>query len=777
VTLVWLGAAWLLGVFLGKFIAWPPLFIAAGAAALLCGAAVLRRSRRLAWSLLYLGAVGLGAARLAAARPTLAANDIAVNNDGRSLAFRGVVDSYPDVRGTHTNLVVRVTAERDTSGWEPAAGHVLVRARSYPRFDYGDRVEVWGKPETPPVFPDFSYKDYLARKGIHSLVRYARVRKLGGGGGHLLFAFLYAIRARAQLVIARILPEPQAALLAGILLGLEAGIPRSLMGDFNATGTTHIVVISGFNITIIAGLLLAMGRRTLGRRWATHATVIGIILYTLLVGADAAVVRAAIMGVLYVVALHLGRQTEALVSLFVAAFVMTLLNPWTLWDMGFQLSFLATLSLVQFTPALQERFEAALSRLWPGSVPPQVMSLLNDALIVTLAAQIMTTPLIVAVFGRLSLVSLLTNFLILPVQPALMISGAVATIGGLLALPLGQLLAWFPWLTLTYTIRVVQWTARIPHASVDVGRFSAGWLLPYYGLLLGIPLIRERWPRQMGSRFAAAGRLLRSPRVVLSGLALGALFSWSAALNTSDGRLHMHVFDVGEGNAVFIATPSGGQVLVDGGPDPSRLLPRLGDNMPFWDRTIDWVIVTRWSAGHLAGLVPVLQRYSVDEVMLPASEGSGPTYEALRSAVEERHVPVVTARAGEQIDLGKGASLDVLSVLGERDSAVSILRVRWQRACFLLAEALDEAAESDVLRRYERLPCTVLVAGRNGSKHATSARFLQAVKPGLVIISVGAGNRFGHPASEVLRRVDEVGARLLRTDEVGSIEVTTDGQQ
>jgi competence protein ComEC len=776
-TLVWLGTAWLLGIYLGKFAPLPLPFLAAGAIALLGGAVVFRRNPRLAWMFLCAGTVGLGAARLTAARPILGANDIAVNNDGGPLAFRGVVDAYPDVRGSHTNLVLRVTEVRDSGDWRPESGRVLVRVNSYPPFDYGDRVEVWGKPETPPVFPDFSYKDYLARKGIYSLVHYARVRKLPGGGGHPLFAFLYAIRARAQGVIARILPEPQAGLLTGILLGLEAGIPRSLMGDFNATGTTHIIVISGFNITIIAGFLLALGRRTLGQRWATHATVTGIVLYTLLVGADAAVVRAAIMGVLYVAALHLGRRTEAFVSLFFAAFVMTLLNPWTLWDMGFQLSFLATLSLIRFTPALQVRFEGVLSRLWRGSVPPQVLALLNDALIVTLAAQIMTTPLIVSAFGRLSLVSLLTNFLILPVQPAVMISGAVATIGGLLALPLGRALAWFPWLTLTYTIRVVEWTARIPHASIDVGRFSAAWLLPYYGLLLGLPLARDRWPALIRSRFAPVSQLLHSPKVILSALALGALLSWSAAVNTSDGRLHLNVFDVGEGNAVFIVTPTGGQVLVDGGPDPSRLLPRLGRAMPFWDRTVEWVIVTRWSAGHLAGLVPVLHRYSVGGVVMPASGGSGSAYQALRSAIEERHVPVVTARAGERIDLGRGASLEVLSVAGENDGAVSVLRVRWNRACFLLSEALDEAAESEVLRRYEALPCTVLVAGRNGSRHASSERFLEAVHPSLVIIPVGANNRFGHPAPEVLQRVDRIGARLLRTDLAGSVEITTDGQQ
>jgi len=412
--LVYLGSAWLLGVYVGSLVRWPAYGLVAAACLPLGFAVAARRRPRIALAALCLALATLGAARLAAVRPTLAANDIATRNDGEPLAFRGTVAAYPDARGTYTNLNVQVTETRTGGGWEPATGHVLVRTAPYPAFDYGDRLEVWGKPETPPVFPDFSYKDYLARKGIRSLVRYARVSKWGSGAGQPLFTLLYGIRSRAQQVIAQILPEPQAALLTGILLGLEAGIPRDLMADFNATGTTHIIVISGFNITIIAGLFLALGRRTLGRKWATYVTVAGIAVYTVLVGADAAVVRAAFMGVLYVWSLHLGRQTEAVTSLVFASFLMTLLNPWTLWDLGFQLSFLATLSLIRFTPALQARFEASLDRLWHRPVPPPLLALLNDALIVTLAAQIMATPLIVAVFGRLSLVSLLTNFLILP---------------------------------------------------------------------------------------------------------------------------------------------------------------------------------------------------------------------------------------------------------------------------------------------------------------------------------------------------------------------------
>jgi len=778
-TLVYLGSAWLLGIYLGSLVTWPTLALVTATVPCSLAAWLLRRRPAVAQVALWLAFVGLGAARMATVRPDPAASTVARHNDGDLVTFRGTIESYPDARGTYTNLKVQATEIRAGGGWRPADGHVLVRTAPFPAFSYGDRVEVRGRPETPPVFPDFSYKDYLARKGIYSLVRYARVSKLGTGAGQPLFALLYGIRSRAQRVIAQILPEPQAALLTGILLGLEAGIPRRLMDDFSATGTTHIIVISGFNITIIAGLLLALGRRTLGQKRATYATTVGIVAYTVLVGADAAVVRAAVMGIVYVWSLHLERQSEALTSLIFSALLMTLLDPWSLWDLGFQLSFLATLSLIRFTPTLQSRFELLLDRLWPGDVPPQAMALLNDALIVTLTAQIMTTPLIVSVFGRLSVVSLLTNFLILPIQPAVMIAGGVATLSGLVALPLGRLLAWFPWLTLTYTIRMVEWTARVPHASLDVGRFPRAWLLPYYCVLLTGPRFWSRLSQRMATFRVSLRKRLQPfwhPNVVLSVLALGALLSWSAALSMPDGRLHLHILDVGEGNAALIVTPGGGQVLVDGGPDPTRLLPRLGRIMPFWDRTIEWVVVTRLAAGHLAGLVPVLERYRVGGVLSAPGAGHGSTYQAWATQIAQRRVSLAHGHEGQQITLGQGAMLEVLAPPKGANDKSLLLRLRWHEACFLLAQGLDEKEEEAVLHRYPDLPCTVLVAGRNGSKHATSAPFLKAVRPGLVVIPVGADNRFGHPATEVLERVERSGARVLRTDQAGDIDLITDGQ-
>ncbi|MFN3763739.1 MAG: ComEC/Rec2 family competence protein, partial [Anaerolineae bacterium] len=390
--------------------------------------------------------------------------------------------------------------------------------------------------------------------------------RVGKGTVNPLQALLFSLRRYAQGVIGRILHEPAASLLTGILLGVEGGIPKDVNDAFAATGTTHIIAISGFNIAIISGIFFQLFRRWLGPRRAVWPSIAGIVLYTLLVGASASVVRAAIMGILYLLGRHLGRPTYVPASLAAAAIGMTLMNPLLLWDVGFQMSFAATLGLVLYVDRLERGAVRLLSRALPEDHIRQAMGLLSDALLVTLAAQIATLPLTLYYFRRLSLVSLLTNFLILPAQPAVMIWGGLATLAGMLWLPLGRCLGWVAWLFLTYTIEVVRWAAGIPYAWVDVGRMTATETWALYGLigLLTAALDPRLRARARALWVSLTGRL--SDRLLLSSAAILLLLAVVARFSLPDGRLHVVFLDVTGGDAVFIRTPSGRQILVGGAP-------------------------------------------------------------------------------------------------------------------------------------------------------------------------------------------------------------------
>jgi competence protein ComEC len=787
-TLIYLGCAWLVGIFFGSLLHLPSGFV--GLLTLLPLASLLlwREDQRVRLISVCFLSLLLGILRFnaSAAPQGFDEGHLAHYNDQGWVRIEGTVSGEPDVRDTYTNLRV-VAAKIEVEDQEHrVAGTVLVRAPRYPEYDYGDQLEIEGLLETPPELEDFSYREYLARQGIYSILRRSQITLIDRGQSSAPRRALLAFKRRAQKVIALILHEPQAALLTGILLGVETGIPADLMEAFSATGTAHIIAISGFNISIIAGLFSKFSTRLFGKRRAMPVAIAGIIVYTILVGASAAVVRAAIMGCLYVIATHYGRQTDALTSLMAAATLMTLLNPQTLWDLGFQLSFAATLGLILYTPPLQNWFERLLSKMLSPGTAKRIVEVLNEALIVTFAAQITTMPIIVYHFRQLSLVTLFSNFLVLPAQPGVMLCGGLATIAGLIWLSLGQALGWVAWLFLTYTIRMVEITASFPYASLNLGHVSPGLVWLYYGLLAGATLMS----RQETSRLKSLGRRLTerlSTKLLIAGLAMAAILIWIAVASLPDGKLHVVFFDVGEGDAIFIETPRGQQILVDGGPSPTTLIGALGRRMPFWDRSLDLVILTHADEDHIAGLIPVLERYRVGQLLDSSYEHDNPMYERWLELIREREIPTHLARTGMRIGTGDGVELTVLhpgaELMNYTDADANnnsvVTRLVMGQVSFLLPGDIEKVAEEMLVASGQELTSTVLKAPHHGGNTSSSAAFLKAVNPKLVVISVGADNRFGHPSPQVLERLgDSVGEeRILRTDERGTIEVVTDGER
>ena len=338
-TLVILAIAWLTGIALARTTNLPWQVLPVVGLAAFLGLLLWRGSARVRLASLCALTLALGAGRFLLAIPRFDEHTVATYNDAGWVTLEGVVVGEPDEREQYTNL--RVRAERLTlpDGTErEVQGLVLVKAERYPARQYGDRLQVEGLLETPPVLEEFSYRDYLARQGIHSLLAYGRITLLAARQANPVLYALYAFKRYAQSTIARILPEPPASLLTGILLGVETGIPPDLKEAFAATGTSHIVAISGFNITIISGMFAGLARRLFGQRRAVWVAVAGVAVYAILVGASAAVVRAALMGILYLWGRHLGRATFAPISLAAAAIAMTAWNPHMLWDAGFQLS-------------------------------------------------------------------------------------------------------------------------------------------------------------------------------------------------------------------------------------------------------------------------------------------------------------------------------------------------------------------------------------------------------------------------------------------------------
>lgn len=757
--LVYLAAAWVAGI--AAATQFPvPMIVWAGWLILPAGLFLIWRHDHLLRVVhLCLCVFLLAALRTLAAQPSFDGHALASFNDRGALTLVGDVIAPPDVRDRATHVRLAVTRVRAENVWRDVTGVALLQVPRETDVRYGDRVQLYGEPTTPPEFEDFSYKDYLARQGIHSLVRvYGGVMLLAREQGNPFFAALYAFRARALATVYAIFPDPATSLLAGILLGVDSGIPRELRDAFGATNTAHIIAISGFNISIIAGILAKLARRVFGARRATLVVILGLAIYTLLVGASASVVRAAIMGSLTVLALHYNRQNDALNALAVAALLMTAWNPFTLFDLGFQLSFLATLGLVLYTKPLADWFEKNLARVLATERAKQVVGALSDSVIVTLAAQITTTPLIVFAFHRLSLVGLFANFLILPAQPAVMVLGGLATLTALVVQPIGQVIAWVAWAFVEWTIVVVQATASLPFAALDVGRFDLLLLALYYVLLFGATRVDWRALREHAT--------LR-PALALGVMLVAGVWMWNLAATAPDGKTHV-VFLDGDGAATFVRAPRGVKVLIDGGANPSVVLSALGQRLPFWDRSLDLLVLTDSDDDHLAGLIAVLERYDVRHVV-EVSAPAKPTaaYLKWRALIAQKRVASLLAQAGLLIVLDRDVTLEILHPQEGEEARGAVARLRAGSLAFLFAESASVDDQAALLDSEVDVASAALIAPRK-----ITPDFFDSVNPQFVVVFAGSGTR-GKPSADLLAALSS--ATILRTDERGAIEMVVEG--
>ncbi len=410
-----------------------------------------------------------GIARVSFALPVHNAETLAFYN-GQKRTFEAQIAEEPDVRTGEVRYIAQVT---NFYSHTKVHGRVSIKAPLYPRYHYGDTIELTCQLQTPEPIEGFRYDKYLATFRVYSVCTRPLVTlKQSQQGNYFFTKILLAKDALAQ-KINTLWHEPYASFVGGILYGYRGGL-GNLQNDFNRTGVTHIVAVSGFNITLIANifasLLLSL---TIPRKKAFWVTVSAIGIFVLFTGASASVVRAGLMGIIALTARQLGRPSRATNAVVFASVLMCVHNPWVLlFDAGFQLSVLSTLGLMYFSNFFATKFARV----------PQFLGL-RESLSSTCAAILATLPLILFQFGRLSLVAPLVNILILPAIPVAMALSFGATTLGFLYLPCATIVSYLAFFVLKYVVTVVQWFSALSFASVEV-QISWWTMILLYAMLL-----------------------------------------------------------------------------------------------------------------------------------------------------------------------------------------------------------------------------------------------------------------------------------------------------
>ncbi len=662
----------------------------------------------------------------------------------------GIAREDPIVRGRLARIDLDIEA---VDGKASSGGLRLTMLAQDTPVRAGDRIRVAGEVEPPPTIEGFDYAGYLRSRGIVATVAYPQRVEIVGDGWPRWRLTLRDIRRQVVSNIERALPEPASALAAGILIGERGALPADAAENLRATGTTHLVVVSGQNVAVTLGVLLPLLTLFLPRRRASLLLLLLLPAYVVIVGGDPPVVRAALMATGITVAGALGRRTPGWIWLLTAATLMVALDPVMATDVSFLLSATATAGVLVVAPALRDALLAMLR--WPGE---GIRATVAETVATSAGAAACVLPVQVVVFERFTPWSILANLLVAPLYEA-----------ALLVATLAAALGW--WTPAVESLRLAGSAA--PQAFLDAvaalaelpgaqrGGVWPQWVAPiwYVGLML-LTILCARVGRRAAPALSpmGAGGLARTVA-----LAVAAAAVWGAALAPTPQFDEVAVLDVGQGLAVLVRS-HGSTVLVDTGP-PDGAVVRALDTIGAPSR-IDLVILTHADADHAGGLARLQERYKVGRVM-----GSEETLAARK--VEGDVIDIGDrVRAGAWALTALGPPEDTSKVASENDRSLVLLAESGARRVLLTAD-IEADAEAWLVVSGWPLRADVEVMPHHGSKTSSSPQFVQAVSPHVAIVSVGARNTYGHPSDEVLARYGR--STLYRTDLAGTVTLATDG--
>jgi competence protein ComEC len=551
-----------------------------------------------------------------------------------------------------------------------------------------------------------------------------------------------------------------------LLLGQRWMVDSTVDGAFESAGLAHLMAISGLHVGFVAAFLFPLLRALrLGREGAALGTATGLIAYAAVTGGRPSVVRATIMASVLIAAAVSQRSWRPMNSLGVAALAILAFRPRSLWDVGFQLSFLATGAILGLGRPLLNRFprRSAWNYVWA-------------ALIVSCGAQLGVVPILARCFNTVHPVAPLANLVVIPLVGLGVSLGFVTLLSAALSPWLADMFAHANFVPLELSVGIARWLGRLPCAAVTVS--SPGLLvcgLYYLGLVSAVFAVRYR------------RRAIWLAVVVCLALAIG--LWW---FEPTGGRtLEVTVLDVGEGDSILIRAPGGESLLVDGGlrsryTDMGRVVvaPYLRSEGV---RCLGGLLLTHAHNDHVGGLASVIREVRVERAYDTGFPHTSWSYRFYLQCLEERKVPLDLVREGDTIPVGDARLLILYPRQSDLDrvrrnpglglNALSVVaRLLYGRIAILLTGDAEEPTERLLMERKHRLGSPILKVGHHGAATSSSADFLEAVSAEVAIISAGAGNRFGHPHEEALERLQAAGCRVYRTDVHGAVVITSDGR-
>jgi competence protein ComEC len=632
-----------------------------------------------------------------------------------------------------------------------------------PKLRYGDIIEVDTKLELAKSQSNpggFSYRKYLKQQGIYGIAKvnsYEDIRVIANRTNFIIRT-LFNLRQRITVLIEEYFPQPYNYILEALLLGDKSLLPDRIEDNFRKLGLSHLLVISGFHIGLISYLLYLIGNRLkFSKRLNLIFILIFLTSYLIITGCQLPSLRAVLLIFLVLLGNYLERRVDIYNLLAGVGIVIVLINPFSLFTVSFQLSFGAVVAISYLTPIISNYLPIKNDKL-------------NNLISGSLAAQLGLLPILIYYFYEISLLSVLSNLLIMPLISLVLWLGVFFILLALIKITIiAKLFAIIIRVVLFLVLRIVNMIVENFVTVLLVGKQAIVTIVLYYLIVYSLVKVLKPNLIPYSKNYKLHGKLIILIIVLMLIVQLG--FS-------DVNGLKIIILSVGNGDGIYLETPSHQRILIDGGEDGREIIAYLKSRGV---RSLDMVFISHFHADHVGGIIELIKEVRVDRIFYPPILEEDEISKKFFKLAKKKRIEVIKLFKGDNVKASQvefkvlGPELPLINESPANNNSL-VLKLIYKEFKVLFTGDLEVEGEERLLANGANLSSIILKVGHHGSDTSSSISFIDKVNPALAIISVGRNN-YGHPSRKIIKRFGKRGVKVLRTDYSGAVTLWTDGQR
>ena len=628
-------------------------------------------------------------------------------------------------------------------------------SQDIPSMKYGDSLYIEGEfkqPEEARNYKGYNYKQYLKTKKIIGTVELEKAKILKSSNG----SFIHNIQKYIKDTRNGTLTDEEGNLLLAILLGDKDKLSEDIQESFKTSNLSHMLAVSGAHVSyIILGLTYVLQNSIIGKKNGKIVCIFFLLVFMAITNFTPSVTRACIMAVLTLFSGIIYRKSDVYTNISVAALITLIFNPYSLLDLGFQLSYGGTIGIIIFIKRIQEKKSNS-----------KVINYIKQMALVSIYANIIIIPIMMYHFNTVSFTFIISNIMASSILGIIVITGFLFIIASITVKPLTRLIAIFIKPILSILIKISQICSKLPFSNILVVTPYMFNVISYYAIIL----------------YCIKSKKNNKCKIIICLLIVLILINFIIYIFPQ--KLRIFFIDVGQGDSTLIITPDKKTVLIDGGGSDSFdvgekvLLPYLLDRRIL---KIDYVLISHFDTDHCGGILTIMEKVKVKNIIISEQAEHSENYERSKKLMIHKKIRLIEVKKGDKIKIGRYSEFKILfptsRLLSENplNNNSIVAQFNYNNFKMLFTGDIEKLAEQQILKAEKaEIRADILKVAHHGSKTSSIPEFIKAVKPKIALIGVGKNNTFGHPNQQTIKNLENIKCRIYRTDLQGEIIIKID---